>query len=317
MVVMTTLISAEFSNARFRPLAVAAIATLGFPLGGIIGGLGASALLKSGEWQSVFLVGAIAGALLFALVAVVLPESPAYLAGRQPRNALARLNAVLQRLGHPPVAQLPPAQEEARKSYTGLFRRGMAGVTLRLIAVNVLVATAAYYLLNWLPQMVVDAGFPVETGSFVSAVGSAIGLVGGTLFGALAMRFRANRLAAGAMLAIAASLVAFGFAPPFLPLLIISAGIFGFALSGSTGTLFGILATSFPPELRAAGTGLVMGVGRIGSAAGPALAGWLFAAGYTRLSVSLVFAVAPFVAALLIATLRPVRRLAASTSATD
>ena len=33
MVAMTTLLSAEFSNAKRRPLAVAAIATIGFPLG--------------------------------------------------------------------------------------------------------------------------------------------------------------------------------------------------------------------------------------------------------------------------------------------
>ena len=310
MVVMTTLISAEFSNARFRPLAVAAIATLGFPLGGIIGGLGASAILKYSTWHAVFGAGAIVGALLFGLVAVVLPESPAYLLARQPRNALARLNAVLHRLGHLPLAALPPSVEGPRKSYGGLFKRGLAEVTLRLAAINVLVAVAAYYFVNWLPQLVVDAGFPVATGSLVSAAGGTIGLIGGTLFGALAMRFRANRLAAGAMLAVAASLVAFAFAPPVLPLLIVIAGILSFAMSGSAGTLFGILATTFPPELRAAGTGLIMGVGRIGSATGPALAGWLFATGFTRTSVSIAFALGPLIAAMLMLTLRPAQAAA-------
>ena len=311
MVVMTTLISAEFSNARIRPVAIAAIATLGFPLGGILGGLGASAILKSGTWPTVFLVGAIAGALMLVLVAIILPESPAFLLARQPRDALARVNAVLHRLGHAPLAVLPAASGRSRKSYAALFERGLARVTLRLAAINVLVAVAAYYLLNWLPQLVVDAGFPVATGSLVSAVSGTIGLAGGTLFGALAMRFRADRLGAGAFLAIAASLVGFGFAPPLLPLLIATAGLFGLALSGSTGTLFGILATSFPPQLRAAGTGLVMGVGRIGSAAGPALAGWLFASGFTRTSVSVAFAVAPFVAAMLMMTLRQAQSSAA------
>ena len=312
MVVMTTLISAEFSNVRFRPVAVAAIATLGFPIGGIIGGLGASALLKYSTWHSVFGAGAIAGALLFVLVAITLPESPAYLLARQPRNALDRLNAVLHRLGHAPFGELPAAEEARHKSYAGLFRPRLAGVTVRLAAVNALVAAGAYYLLNWLPQLVVDAGFPVATGSLVSAVSGAIGLIGGTLFGALAMRFRANRLAAGAMLAIALSLAAFGLAPPLLPMLIVTAGLFGLALSGSTGSFLGILATSFPPELRAAGTGLVMGIGRIGSAAGPALAGWLFATGFTRTSVSIAFAVGPVIAAMLMLTLRPTHAAAKS-----
>jgi AAHS family 4-hydroxybenzoate transporter-like MFS transporter len=85
--------------------------------------------------------------------------------------------------------------------------------------------------------------------------------------------------------------------------LILSSGILGFCLAGTTGMIYTILATTFPPGLRASGMGFVMGVMRIASAFGPALAGVMFAHGMTRTGVSLVFAVGPLVASVLIATL--------------
>jgi hypothetical protein len=64
------------------------------------------------------------------------------------------------------------------------------------------------------------------------------------------------------------------------------------------------MADSFPASLRASGMGLVMGVARIASAFAPALAGIMFAHGMTRASVSLIFAVEPLVATLVIGTFR-------------
>lgn len=63
------------------------------------------------------------------------------------------------------------------------------------------------------------------------------------------------------------------------------------------------MSTGFPTGLRASGMGLIMGGMRIGSAAGPGLAGWMFAQDMTRASVSLIFAVGPLIAALLIRNL--------------
>ena len=66
--------------------------------------------------------------------------------------------------------------------------------------------------------------------------------------------------------------------------------------------LYAIMADSFPAALRASGMGLVMGAARIASAAGPALAGVMFAHGMTRAGVSLTFVIGPLIAAVLIAT---------------
>lgn len=307
MIVLTTLISAEFSNARRRALAVAAVATIGFPIGGVAGGITAGILLRSAGWPWVFLVGAIAGAALFVLLALSLPESPTFLMARRPQQALARLNSVLAALGHKALAAFPDPSAPRRTAYGDLFAAGLGAATIRLIAVNLLIAMAAYYLLNWLPQLVADAGFPAATGSFVSAASGVIGLAGGVTFGALAARLPATRLVAATAVGMALALAAIGMVPPVLALFVITAGIFGFFVSGTTGVFYGILASSFPPLLRASGMGLVMGVGRIGSAMAPAIAGWMFAHGLTRGVVSLMFAVGPLLAATLIIGLRPSR----------
>ena len=205
MITMTTLLSAEFSSAIARPVAVAGVATLGLPLGGIAGGLVAAALLRAAGWPWVFFVGAAAGTLLLAGLVPILPESPAFIvAGRAapPRGggqhppAGGRPNPALAMRGHPPLREVPPAAETGRRSYAQLFAPDMAAVTMRLIAINLLVAMPTYYLLNWLPQLVADAGFPPATGSLVSALSGLIGLGGGVSMGALAGRLAPTRSAA-------------------------------------------------------------------------------------------------------------------------
>ena len=303
MVAMTTLLSAEFTNTKRRPLAVAAIATLGFPLGGVIGGLGASAILEAATWHWVFFAGSLAGAVLFMLVLLTLPESPTYIIARRAHDALENANLVLSRLGHAAMSELPAAVDRRQTRYRALFEPGLRPVVLRLTATSILIATASYYILNWMPQLVVDAGFTPAQGSLVSAQSGLIGFLGGVIFAVFASHFPPIRVAAVAMTGAALALIAVGLVPPALHLLVLSSGILSFCLAGTTGMIYTILATVFPPGLRASGVGFVMGVMRIASAAGPALAGVMFAHGMTRASVSLIFALGPLVAALLIATM--------------
>ncbi|QKR99796.1 MFS transporter [Sphingomonas sp. CL5.1] len=303
MVAMTTLISAEFTNARRRSLAVAAVATLGFPLGGVLGGLASSAILKAATWHWVFLTGSICGVVLFLLVASALPESPSFIIARRPADALQRVNRVLARLNQPGIVDLPQKVDHRHGSYGALLAPGLLGVVLRLMATAILIATTSYYIINWLPQMVVDAGFSPAQGSMVSALSGAIGFVGGVGFASLASRFSPIRVAATAMAGAAITLVAVGLVPPVIALFVIAAGALSLCLAGTTGMLYAIMADSFPAALRASGMGLVMGAARIASAAGPATAGMMFAHGMTRAGVSLIFAVGPLVAAALIGTL--------------
>ncbi|MBS4089816.1 MFS transporter [Pseudomonas rustica] len=302
MVPLTMSISAEFCNARKRAFAVA-ITTVGFTCGSVIAGLVAAPLLTHFGWHAVFISGGVAGLVVLPIAFLVLPESPAYLLTRQPELALIKVNKVLAYLKHPLLTELPAKVETARPSYRSLFAPHIIGITVRLTLVFMLASTTTYFLINWLPQFIADAGFDAATASKVSAITHALGMIGAFALGMLATRLGSVRVAAAGLIGFGIFLGVFGMSPPILPLLIFTASAAGFCLSGATGVFYATMASAFPPLTRVTGIGFILGVGRVSSVLGPALAGWMFAAGLSRGQVSLFFAAAPILAGLILLTL--------------
>lgn len=300
---LTTSIVAEFSNAKYRSLAVS-VATQGLPVGHIIGGVASAILLGSLSWRAVFLTGAVAGAALTILLAVLLLESPSFLSAQQKPDALTKLNRVLQKLGHAPVEVLQPApKRKGRASYRALFDGAAAKTTIQLMLANVSLAIASFYMLNWMPQFVTSIGVSASSASLVAAVSASIGLVGGLLLGAVAVFIPPVRVAASSMIVVGLSIALIGISSDFTAI-ILSAGLFSFFLAGAIGVFYAIITQSFSPLMRTTGTGLVLGVGRLAGAAGPAIAGVLFSAGLTRWEVSAMFALGPVAAGLILFRLK-------------
>ena len=299
MVPLTTAIASEFASAKSRAFAVTAT-TVGFTAGSVVGSLIAAGLLKHHAWQSVFVSGAVAGLILLPITAFGLSESPAFLMSRRPKNALERLNKVLRRMGRPVAASLPEAPSQKRVSYLALLAPDMIVQTLCFAAAGSLVTTTTYYLLNWLPQLIADAGFPPSTGSLLSATTALVGMASGLLFGVAASRFGAARLASVAMVALGVAVAVFGFTPPVLKLLVASTALCGFFSGGTAGMFYATVAGSFPARTRVSALGLISGIGRVLSVSGPSVAGALFAAGLNRGGVSLIFACMPIVASVLV-----------------
>ncbi|WP_174273334.1 MFS transporter, partial [Sphingomonas bacterium] len=98
MVAVINPLAAEFANARRRSLALALMA-MGYPLGGLVGGLAAALFLRLYGWPAVFLAGAVAAGLLLLVVLRFLPEPLAFLLARPRQDGLARVNALLARCG--------------------------------------------------------------------------------------------------------------------------------------------------------------------------------------------------------------------------
>lgn len=84
-----------------------------------------------------------------------------------------------------------------------------------------------------------------------------------------------------------------------VPVLIVAAAIAGFFVQGAMIVLYAVVARTFPADMRASGTGLVIGIGRVGSILPPLLAGSLAAAGLDRTGIAMVMA-APALAALVL-----------------
>ena len=299
MVAVINPLAAEFANARRRALALALMA-MGYPLGGLIGGLVSAVLLRLYGWPAVFLVGFVAASIFLPIVLRFLPEPLAFLLAQRKPDSLARVNALLVRCGLDGVAVLPAEAPLGSAGYAAVFAPGQRRTTMRITCANLLFVMAVYYVLSWLPQMVTEAGFPPSTASLVAAVANLAGIAGGVMLGWLASRAGLKRLTVATMIGLGLATTAFGFTPPSLPLMVVAAGVCGFFLFGGIAGLYATFAVNFSAEARASGSGFVIGIGRIGSALAPLLAGWLFAVGLDRGAVSAAFGMCALLAGIVL-----------------
>ncbi|MDC8831877.1 MFS transporter [Alteromonas gilva] len=308
MLASTNALVAEFANAKYRNLAVILMAT-GYPIGAIVGGSISTELLELYNWKAIFVFGgAVTGGFL-VLCWFLLPESIDFLASQQPKNALHRINTILKKIGHQAIASLP---EKTRQQKASGFKTLIAD-NLRLITILLLVAYFAqimtfYYILKWIPKIVVDIGFEPSSAGTVLVWANVGGAVGSLIFGVIASRFRLRPLLIAIMLCAFAMVMVFGLGPQSLLQLSIVSAVTGFFTNSAVVGLYALMAQSFPAEVRASGTGVVIGIGRGGAALGPIVAGYLFQAGHGLFDVSVVMGLGAVVAAVAIYLLGPVLR---------
>jgi benzoate transport len=306
MLTATNALTAELSNDRRRSLAVSLMAG-GYPVGAVIGGSIASALLARGSWRAVFAFGAIATATFLPLVWLLVPETPAFLAHRRPARALERVNAALRRLGHRAVAALPaPDAADAPRATLGqLFAPGLARTTALLTVAYFAHIMTFYFILKWVPKIVVDMGFKPSAAGGVLVWANVGGATGALALSLLTQRFDVRRLVIGALVLSAIMVTVFGRGQADLAQLALIAGIAGTCTNAAVVGIFTIIAHRFPTAVRAGGTGFVIGVGRGGAALGPIVAGLLFASGVGLPSVAVVMALGSVLAAGALLLLRP------------
>lgn len=289
--------AAEFAPPDRRPLVIS-IMVVGFPAGGMLGGVASSFLLQIFGWPAIFVAGAVAALILLPMVVLWLPESPAFLRARPTSRNRAALKATLEKLGLPDVPSTATGPGVPRRGYAFIFAPAMIRTTLWIMLINALQVLTIFYVLSWLPQMVAEAGFAASQASLVSALLNFAGILGGLSFGWLGQRYKVQFLTAGSLFAFGTATIAFGFAQPSLPILMLAAAVCGVFLFGSTCSLYATIAQTFPDEARASGIGFVGGVGRIFSAIAPLLAGQLFAAGFDRAETAITFGTCSVVAAI-------------------
>ena len=291
MLATTNAVVAEFANARRRNLCIAIMGG-GYPVGAVVGGTIAAHLLAGGgSWHSIFHFGAIATACFIPLVWFLLPETLAYLIQARPAGALGKVNALLARMGRRPVEALPEVPAgRPRGSLVQLFAPGLASVTILLTTAYFLQIMTFYFLLKWIPKIIVDYGFPAASAAGVLVWANVGGASGSLLLSLLTQRVSVRLLTAGAMVCGMASVVWFGHGLSDLAALSLAAGIAGFFLNGANVGLYAMFAQSFPARLRASGTGFIIGIGRGGAALGPIVAGLLFSGGLSVAVVSAILA---------------------------
>jgi MFS family permease len=258
--------TAEVSNNRWRSLAMA-LFVIGYPLGGVLGGSVVKHLLASGTWRDVFMAGAAATALLIPIVWWLVPESVAFLERSRPAD------------------------------FMGLFRPGRAVTTVLMTFAYFAHMTSLYFILKWVPKIIVDLGFAQTAAAGVLQWVNVGGATGGVIFGLLATRVGLKRLTIMTLIGSCAMIVAFGHGATDLASLTTRVVLAGAFANATMVGLYSLFATVFPAHVRASGTGFGVGVGRGGAVAAPVIAGYLFQAGYSLPTVATFMALGSLAAA--------------------
>jgi benzoate transport len=291
-------VAAEFSNARRRGLNVSLMA-IGYPIGAVVGGSIAAVLLEQGDWRVVFEFGALATAAFIPLVFWFVPESVAWLCQRQPAGALAGVNRTMSRMGHAQAAALPAISAVARKRSVGdILKPQLLRVTILVTLAYFLHITTFYFILKWVPKIVVDMGFTPSSAAGVLVWANVGGATGGAALGLLSLRFGLKHLTMSAMVMSTIMLAVFGRGQANLAQLSLICAITGFFTNAGVVGLYGIFAQVFPTHARATGTGFAVGVGRAGAWIAPIIAGFLFRAGYGLEFVAIAMGAGSFIAAI-------------------
>lgn len=290
---------AEYSPTRWRDFTISMM-VIGYPVGAIIGGSVFAYLVSEYGWRSAFLFGGTASTLMLPFIILYLPESLDFILARRRGNALTQLNAVLRRLGRAPLAALPSIsrEEAATKAVVGVIEpRYFKGTVLMTLSYFMLMFSF-YFVLSWTPKNLVDLGFSVEQGIFALLMINLGGIAGGLLCGYFSRRLNARSLTSWMLVALFFFIVGYGtIQTGVLPMMML-AFLVGLGLMGAMAGLYIIVPHVYPPTVRNTGTGLAIGIGRIGAMVGPPLAGLLIAAGWERVAYYSVLALPVLISAL-------------------
>jgi benzoate transport len=290
-------VAAEFSNTRRRDLSVSLMA-IGYPVGGVVGGTIAAQLLQGYDWRSVFYFGAAVTAAMIPLVFFVMPESVHWLVRKQPAGALEKVNRALARMGQTTVAALPAiAADVRRRSVSDIFAPAYVATTVIVTLAYFFHITTFYFIIKWIPKIVVDLGFDASSGARLVVWTNVGGATGGAIFGLLTQRFRVKPLTILLLLLSTVMVTVFGSTRADLQWLAVVCAMAGFCTNAGIIGLYALIAQAFPTHIRASGTGFAIGVGRGGSVLAPIIAGYLFTFGYSLPVVALTMALGSLLAA--------------------
>lgn len=296
----------EHSNARHRSL-VLSLMVVGYPSGLVLGGIVARNLLLVSHWSSVFVFGAILTAIALPLAWFAIPESVSWLSRARPCGALERANAVLRRFGYLPVTNLGEIEQTGKLSNAllAILRPPLARTTILLTLAYLTHASCLYFVLKWIPSLVVKLGFSPSSGADVLVWTMCGAVASGPLFAVLANAISVRRATLVTLAGSAITVTLFTRVGADFSALIILGIIVGIFITAASIGFYSLLATAYPVELRATGTGFGIGIGRAGASIGPILGGILFAQHYALSDVGLIMSAGSALSIVFILALRP------------
>ncbi len=253
----------------------------GYHVGAVITALLALVVIDPWGWESMFVIGGVAGLLAVPLMWAKLPESEAYLRVAADRAAGGDAR---------PVRSSEVVRGRYLRVSLGLWVASFMGLLL------------VYGLNTWLPTIMGEAGYSIQAGTsllLVLNLGAVVGLV---LAGKISDS-RGNKPTVLAWFALAAVFLALLSikmeSTALVYAAVLLAGLFVFSAQVLVYAFVGHL---YPPHIRGTALGMSAGIGRVGAIVGPSLGGALVTAGIAHPWGFYAFAVAALLAVAALAT---------------
>ncbi len=290
MLASTAALIAEYTPNRSRDFWVSTVIA-GYPVGAVLSGLVAAQVVPNSGWQMMFKIAGVSSFVTLPLIFFFLSESVAFYLKKQPRNALIKINNILQKIGRPKLEQLPVVPKKTTGIPVGkLLSTSYRISTLQLWLALFLAFGALYFLISWIPKLATNAGLSMSLAIYAGTVFNAGAFVGILTQGLFSTRFGLKKTIGLFFIATAILMAIFRLFIGSDWLLLIF-GLLGFGIQGGFVGLYAVAARMYPTEFRTTGVGWAIGAGRLGGVIGPSVGGLLVGLGLTMATNFLIFAV--------------------------
>ncbi len=233
------------------------------PIGGLLSGAVMQAGIFGSDWQSVYLVGGVAPVFVAPFL-FLLPKS------------LSRI----QNSPEPPSSRL--------NIFSGLLGEGQFRTTILLWTGNFGTLLVMYLLLGWMPSLLVAMGLSQSQSQYVQMLYNFGMSAGAAAGGYLLDRKLLYSTPGTAFAALAVFLAVFGFLALDYHTALMAAFGMGAMIAVGQATLYAFAPLCYSATIRNTGVGAAVAAGRLGTIAGPLLAGSLLGAGQTAAEVLVV-----------------------------
>ncbi len=156
------------------------------------------------------------------------------------------------------------AQGDSRRTIGDIFSPRLIGTTALITFAYFAHITSFYFIIKWVPKIVVDMGFAPSAAAGVLTWANIGGATGGAIFGLIAGRVGLKRLTLLTLAASTGLIIWFGRGAQDLPGLAVMVAVVGLFTNSAVVGLYALFAQIFPTHVRATGTGFAIGVGRGG-----------------------------------------------------
>ncbi|MDF3843487.1 MFS transporter [Pseudomonas citronellolis] len=286
----------EYTPGRWKAM-VSSLSYTGISVGVLLSALLSIAFLPIFGWRVILLgTGVCIGLVPIALVC--LPESMSILLKKGRREEIGKVLKKADpqfvpradddyRLNEPAAAKVPLKR---------LFQGGYARNTLFLGVGMLCIMMIAVTLTTWIAQLMVQRGYSMTTGISFILVFTCSNFISTPLAGWMAGRIGYRNVFAIYMPILFVSIALIGVVQNPLAALICMF-FAGFTAMGATCILLPYVGSLYPMDFRSSAMGVIYAIGRVGPIVGPAIAGFMLAAGVS-VPIILVCMAAPGLVAL-------------------